>query len=173
MSEAIGENIKPTINKLNEMYSYNPNTGALTYKVKRHLCEIGDEVGYISVHGGIKYRRMRLCGQMVNVHQVILAMINGEYPSCTDHIDGDGLNNKAENLRAVPMSVNMKNKKMYEKNKTGLPGVEINKGGRFGVRITANKERMWLGTYTERWDAFCAKKSAEYKYGFCCNHGRC
>ena len=45
-----------------------------------------------------------------------------------DHIDGDKLNNKLSNLRAIPFEHNIQNAAMYSNNTSGETGVSFNRG---------------------------------------------
>jgi hypothetical protein len=61
--------------------------------------------------------------------RIIWTLLNGEIPEDydIDHIDQNGLNNKIENLRCVPKSINSRNTKLRSDNKTGLVGIHLAK----------------------------------------------
>ena len=44
-------------------------------------------------------------------------------------------------------------------------GIKWN-AGRYGARITANKQNIWLGTFDALEEAVAVRKAAERKYGF-------
>lgn len=58
-------------------------------------------------------------------HRIIWELFNGSISNhlVIDHIDGDPLNNKINNLRQVTMSVNNRNRKADSRNKSGITGV--------------------------------------------------
>lgn len=88
----------------------------------RPLAKAGTEVGSISHN---RYWEMGFDNKGFLVHRIVWALHNGEIPAgmVIDHIDGDGLNNRIENLRVVTQQSNMRNAKMYSSNKTGFVGV--------------------------------------------------
>ena len=57
----------------------------------------------------------------VLMHRAIMAAKVGEI---VDHINGNTLDNRRENLRVVSASINMLNAKMYSNNKSGWRGVQ-------------------------------------------------
>lgn len=70
--------------------------------------------------------------KLYQCHRVIWEMFNG---SCgrlhIDHIDGDPLNNKIENLRLTTHAANMRNCKSRKDNKSGYKGVYIRRRGKY------------------------------------------
>src|SRR5690606_354932 len=59
-------------------------------------------------------------------HRIVWALYHGkDIPSGMDidHINGDGRDNRIENLRVVPRVLNLRNQKKSRRNKTGVPGV--------------------------------------------------
>lgn len=66
---------------------------------------VGDPVGRIDG----KYSRTWIQGRPYLVHRVIWAMFNGDTGLRIDHINGDSLDNRIENLRAVSVSENTRN----------------------------------------------------------------
>jgi hypothetical protein len=152
-----------------EFLSYEPDTGKLLWKVYRGGLggRPGDEAGSIKQCG--RYRSFFLKGKRYYTHRVIWEMINGSIPEglCIDHIDGNGLNNRIQNLRIATLSVNQRNRKMVKTNKIGIQGVHPLKGG-FSVQC-ANEYIKFTKDFFE---ACCARKSAEVRMGFHINHGR-
>lgn len=59
-----------------------------------------------------RYWKVKLNGSELYVHRVICLLLYGsmEEGHVIDHIDGDGLNNKIENLRVVPPTINNRNR---------------------------------------------------------------
>lgn len=68
------------------------------------------------------------------VHRIIYCLCHGSLDSklYIDHIDGNSLNNKIENLRAVEPRFNSRNSKKYAANTSGVTGVYIQKDKRTG-----------------------------------------
>ena len=90
-----------------------------------------------------------------------------------DHIDGDRLNNRIDNLRDVKKSINMKNKAVYSKNKSGISGVSFRKErNKWEVKISNNGKETYLGYYDNFADAILIRKQAELECDYHNNHGR-
>lgn len=108
------------------------------------------------------------------IHRVIWAMVNGEWPSDqVDHINGDKLDNRPENLRDVTSQENLRNQKMYCNNTSGHTGVRWYKGRRkWRATIHVSGKRTHLGYFTSKDDAIAARKAAEIEHGYHPNHGR-
>ena len=66
-------------------------------------------------------------GYHLLVHRIVWILSNkcNLEDKVIDHIDGNGLNNKIENLRAVDMNLNNKNKRLQLNNKTEISGVSF------------------------------------------------
>lgn len=66
----------------------------------------------------------------------------------TDHVDGDGLNNRKANLRRASRSQNGCNRRMSVNNASGTKGVHWSKASeKWVARIAVNGTRLVLGSY--------------------------
>ena len=74
----------------------------------------------------------------------------------TDHINGDGLDNRKENLRAVTSLQNNINRKMRHDNKSGHRGVTWQTSAKkWKVDIRINNKTHYVGLF------FCIKKAID------------
>ena len=113
------------------------------------------------------YIRSFFDGKVLYNHRLIWVWMTGEQPDQIDHIDGNGLNNKWDNLRSVPQSVNSKNLKMYATNTSGKTGVCFRKdSSRWRARIMVDNKSISLGTFATKDEALAVRADAEVKYNF-------
>jgi hypothetical protein len=100
-------------------------------------------------------------------------MYYGEWPEDQiDHINGNSIDNRIENLRDVTDVENSRNLSISSYNKTGVMGVNLTSRGKFRARIKVYGKETALGCYSTLEEAAAARKEAEKKYGFHENHGR-
>lgn len=81
----------------------------------------------------------------------------------TDHIDGDGLNNRKFNLRPATKKENMRNRRTLSNNTSGFKGVTFRKDrGVWQARIMVDRKSVNLGFYAcpkEAHNAYCRASS--------------
>lgn len=104
------------------------------------------------------------------MHRLILARIIGralEPREFTDHIDGDGLNNRRNNLRVATPADNVHNTKRAKNNTSGYKGVSWHKRMKhWAANIRLNDRAVFLGyfdTPEEAYAAYC--EAAKQHYG--------
>lgn len=90
----------------------------------------------------------------------------------TDHISGDTLDNREDNLRSTTAQGNSINCAISVNNTSGLMGVGLTPKGRYRAFIMVDRVQIHLGHYDTFEEACTARKEAEVKYGFHENHGR-
>ena len=79
------------------------------------------------------------------LHRVLAGARAGEV---VDHINGDRLDNRRENLRVCSHGENMRNRRMHKNNTTGYPNVQRNKG-KYAACVRINgKTRKKVGFET-------------------------
>lgn len=91
-------------------------------------------------------------------------MQTGKWPKqFIDHIDGNGLNNRWENLREATAFQNNLNRSHKSKNKSGFKGVYEVSGRRtrWSVTIDYRGKRTFLGSFEDKSEAVKARMEAE------------
>ena len=161
---------------MEDLFYYNKEDGFLYWKNDRGARKVkGKRVGWISTSKcrRTSYINLRVNGKMHKAHRVIWFMNFGYWPESIDHIDGDGTNNKLENLREVSQLDNNKNKPLPKNNTSGKIGVSfINRFGKWKASISHEGKKITLGYFTDLESAILCRESAEIKYSYHKNHGR-
>lgn len=121
------------------------------------------------------YHTGRLGGIQMSSHRVIWAMFYGEWPRLwLDHINGDRLDNRIENLREVTPAESSRNLATPRTNTSGVVGVGYRRlrSRPWRAYIKVGGKMRDLGQFLTIEEAVIARKSAEHKFGFHENHGR-
>ena len=163
-----------TQEQLKELLHYCPETGVWTWIVDRGRMRKGDQAGSVSTEKGKKYRRIKLLRSIrAAAHRLAFLYMTGAFPeNDVDHEDGNGLNNRWSNLRAVTFAENQKNKRLPANNVSGTVGVSWHKrDSNWDARIVVNGKYKHLGYFDNKEDAIAARKKAESELGYHPNHG--
>ena len=168
--------IVPTVDILREIFDYDSITGGLTWRwrPREHFSNergwrqrngrAGKVAGWVTARGSIQV--IFKIGDVKHrhyAHRIGWALYHGRWPENEiDHRDGDGGNNRIENLREATRLQNMHNLGR-QKGKTRLLGAYPNgSGGTFCSRIKVDKVDHYLGNFpTERQahEAYLAAKA--------------
>ena len=98
----------------------------------------------------------------IKIHNYIM---NPEEGYIVDHINGNGLDNRRENLRIVTPQQNAFNRAIQTNNTSGHKGVSlVKRNNKWLARIGFNGKRIVLGTFDSYEEAVEARKMAEIKY---------
>jgi len=153
---------------LHELFEY--RDGLLLWKRGRGGMKVGDEAGYLTDNG---YKVVSINKKDYRVHRVIFMLFNGSLQGDIDHIDGNRLNNKIENLRQATRSQNLYNTRISNRNTSGVKGVSWDKArNKWDVRIRVKKAQITLGRFEsiEEAKAVISKFRQEH-HGEFANHG--
>lgn len=111
-----------------------------------------DNKGYVKIHHGRNWSKL---------HRVLT---NCPDNLEVDHINGDKLDNRRENLRICTRSENARNKGLTKNNKSGVAGVSWDEArNKWMASIKLNKKSYNLGRFDKIEDAIRIRKDSEQK----------
>jgi hypothetical protein len=139
-----------TQEKVLELFDY--KDGKLYWKTSKSNCiKKGERAGCLSTNG---YWRICIDRKSYREHKIIFLFHNGYMPKWIDHIDGNKLNNRIENLRSCTRAENSWNMKKFSNNTSGIKGVCWSKEKeKYIARITQNKQVKFIGYFDTLKDA--------------------
>ena len=146
--------------RLRELLRYNKKTGEFRWR-KRN----GN-----SPHLGPSIRQqdgryIKIDGRMYSEHQLAWFYMRGRWGKPTiDHRDGDGTNNRWNNLRRATASQNNANRRRPRHNTSGYKGVYLSRrSGQWCAQIGRNGRTIHLGTFATPQEAHAAYLKAARK----------
>lgn len=180
----------PSPELLRQLLRYEPETGRLFWRTRSPLLFTANR--QTALHQANKwnhswaekqafkcidkygYANGSIAASHYKAHRVIWAICYGEWPQGEiDHIDGDPLNNRINNLRVVTRRENLQNVARSRVNSSGITGVtRIARSGKWHAFIHENRRKISLGEYQTKDEAVSARMIAAEQYGYHENHGR-
>lgn len=138
--------VKPSVDAYRAAFSYNPETGVISWRRCAAPRNAGDIAGTPMKAG---YWKITLCGYATYAHRVAWLLHHGQWPvSEIDHINGDKLDNRIANLREASPSQNMCNRGRPKHNKLGVKGVHWHeKRRKYIAQIRVNNRGKHLGYF--------------------------
>ena len=155
----------PPQDHLLRLFSYDPQTGELRWRVSQRGASVGSLAGYVAAKG---YWVVSVDGQQYLAQRLIWKLMTGCEPKAfIDHKDRDKTNNRWINLRAATKADNQQNCKRYATNTSSVKGVTWErKLQKWKAVINANNSRYYLGLFTTFSDAANARElAAEQLHG--------
>ena len=117
-------NSEQMVRYLQQRYTYDAECGVVRNR-KNHVVKGFDNgCGYLKLNAKVDG-----CRHEIRLHRLVWALVYGRFPKQIDHINGDGMDNRLENLRECSIVENNANR-MYPwkpNAETGVPGVRLNR----------------------------------------------
>lgn len=150
-----------TAETLRSLFSYDAATGIFRRLRCADVSHIGDNPTSLDDWG---YIRFRVSGRKYRAHRLAWLYVHGTWPTGQlDHINGNKLDNRIENLRDVSPAANAQNKRRPQaRNRTGFLGVSVHNGtGKFVAQISADGRKYHLGLFDKAEEAGAAYLEAK------------
>lgn len=146
----MAERLTLDLNRLRELFTYDPTTGVLTWKVTlSNRAPAGTKAG--TLHQG--YGCVKINGRRYLVHRIAWALHYGQWPDGDlDHRDRIRSSNPINNLLLATSSENARNRLAVNLS-SGFRGVTRKRSGRFQAAISLNNRLKGLGTFETPEDA--------------------
>jgi len=151
----------------------------LTRFIRTKLTQGAHKLGPMGCVNAYGYVRVSIKGYgFMHSHLTCLWFTGSLPPSKTeiDHIDGNILNDRPDNLRVVSNRINHRNMKMKRNNTSGYPGVYYDKRrGNYESYIVINWKKQHIGMYATALNAHLAREAwlaAHPELGFTSRHGK-
>lgn len=100
----------------------------------------------------------------IYMHRVVLNLECGD-GMIVDHINGNGLDNRKENLRVVTNIENCHNRRIHSHNTSGYTGIcWVKRYQKWLAQIVVGGKQVCLGYHSNILDAIESRKQGEIKY---------
>ena len=142
--------------ELQSIFEYDPFTGTVFWKQGRSNMIKGSIAGCIHPSG---YKVVTVNSKTHKLHRIIWNMFVGPIPKgfYIDHINGNKIDNRIENLRLATNSQNQQNRPAPKNSSSGYRGVTWHKAAKKWMsRICCNGKRITIGLFETPEDAYKA-----------------
>lgn len=139
-----------TKNDLINLFDVFPDEGKFVWKnvSKHHKRLNGQEAGCPSMANCKEYWHIKINGKRYKRGRLMFLYVYGNFPNpCVDHINGNSLDDKIQNLREASVLENAWNHKKRTR-RIDLPmGVRNMANGKFQARISYKGKQLHLGVF--------------------------
>ncbi|HEV2898016.1 MAG TPA: HNH endonuclease [Pseudaminobacter sp.] len=149
-----------TAARARELLIYDPETGALTWRVARPGLRAGALAGTRTSEG---YTQVEIDYRLYKAHRVIWLIMTGKWPKHqVDHRNGMRADNRWRNLRDATPLQNARNRRPGTSNTSGRIGVSYSKDrAKWSAYIGLDRRTINLGSFDKLDDAVAARAEAE------------
>lgn len=152
----------PALERLQELFDYQPTTGLLINRVQRGGLKVGDVAGLTEPDRDKGYVTVYIDNQAYRAHRICFKMHHGRDPvGQIDHINGARSDNRVANLREVTPLQNARNRHVAN-GRVPIVGVSFCTASELYMAfIGIGGETVQLGKYQRVQCAVAARKHAE------------
>ena len=158
-----------TAEKLKRLFTYDEKTGVFIRNLDlSNGLKAGEIAGCVQKHRK-PYKVIKIDGVLYLCHRLAWLYVHGSMPyGLIDHKNGDGLDNRLENLRVVTNKQNIQaSLRVPRHNTSGLKGASFSKKmGKWIAGISINGKRKHIGCFDTAEEAHEAYLSAKREVHF-------
>jgi len=168
----------PPFVDLRAQFDYCEDTGRLFHRRvinEKRRCQ--DQAGtVVSFNRNVSYRTLVVeypngKTKKVFAHRVVWKLVTGEEPPTEiDHIDGNGLNNRWDNLRDGSHGENSRNMALSKRNTSGYNGIRKQRN-RWAAVFREGGKDVYLGSFDSKKEAAEVARKARLERGYTERHG--
>ena len=156
-----------------DTFCYDPTSGLLVRVVNKSKYDRSATGHKVIRKSGKAYIQVKVGRKTYLAHRIIYLYVTGRFPEGEiDHRDGDGTNNRWDNLTVGTRRDNCLNVRRRADNRSGVTGVSFCKGKqKWQAYISSDAGRIHLGFFEVLEDAAAARKKAAETFGYKDGHG--
>lgn len=142
--------------EVDRMLRYDADNGGFVWEVPSGYNRASWKNKKAGGSDGSGYEAINILGYRVKIHRLVWLWHNKEWPAgLLDHINGNRLDNRIENLRPATMAENVRNR--IKRCGDLLIGVSRDKAGRYKARIQLpSGDKAYLGSFDTEAEAAAA-----------------
>jgi hypothetical protein len=154
--------------RLRQILEYDPDTGIFLWLApsKHHAEKVGKVAGVSTPSNGKFYVKISIDGKKYSRSRLAFLYMTGRWPTeFIDHINGNSLDDRWQNLREASATQNAWNHKTRKRSKDLPMGVRQDVRGKYVARIGHNKTLITIGTFDTvqaAQDAYQNERSVRY-----------
>lgn len=164
------ELIDPTPVYLKECLEYDHKLGTFSWKHRKDMSKqwngrFSGKAAFNTTNK-VGYKVGTINSKKLLAHRVAWAIHYGEWPEyLIDHIDGNPINNRINNLRNASKSTNGMNRGAQRNNESGVKGVYYDTSrGKWVAQLSSNGKRVLMRRFDSMDDAIKAHQAASSVY---------
>ncbi|EOZ0650999.1 HNH endonuclease [Cronobacter malonaticus] len=151
----------PSREMLLSIFNYEASKGELWWRESGFNRQMDVPCGYVSGGG---YLSVKINGRLCSVHRLIWKMHMDSEPQHLDHVNGNRLDNRIENLRPAIRNENNRNISVTRANTSGYIGVRFDaRYKRWVAQIKIERKAIFIGSYETKVEAVHAYNDAAIK----------
>lgn len=137
---------KATRESVLEKLDYSPDTGQFLWKVGSRA---GDVAGHLATERNKTYIRIRVNGELIMAHLLAWLVLYGEFPSFEiDHENGDGTDNRKDNLVRSNRLLNNRNARQRSDTKAEFRNIsKLTNSNKYALMVKYAKKHFTVGGF--------------------------
>ena len=159
-----------TQERIKQMFEYREDGHLIRKQTTSRLGKVGEVAGTLKATKD--YYVIGLDGKRYQAHRVVFMYHHGFLPEFVDHKNGNGLDNRIENLRVATKSENCRNRTLHRNNQSGFKNVAwVKSNNAWSVSLSVNGKKKHIGFFKDiEFADLVAQEARNLYHGEFANH---